>query len=137
MWQGALVGFVSGAVIGGLAHAISPPSKSLPGTVRDAYRTNPAEAPPPAQPPPGGGAPPGPLVEPERVTELGAAGQVGGGLVSKGAGAAGTWVGKTLLTTAATRIAVQVLVVDAAAGAWDLVYVPWILEKIGVVKVGS
>jgi hypothetical protein len=27
-----------------------------------------------------------------------------------------------------------VLVVDAAAGAWDLGYVPWILEKIGVVK---
>ena len=137
MWQGALVGLVAGAAIGGLAHAISPPTKSLPGTVRDAYRVNPAEAPPPAQPPPGGGAAPGPLVAPERVTELGAAGQVGGGLVSKGAGAAGTWVGKTLLTTAATRLAVQVLVVDAAAGAWDLGYVPWILDKIGVVEVGS
>lgn len=137
MWQGALVGFVAGATIGGLAHAISPPTKSLPGTVRDAYRVDPSEVPPPAQPSPGGGAPPGPLVAPERVSELGAVQQVGTGLVGKGAGAAGTWVGKTLLTTAATRIAVQVLVVDAAAGAWDLGYVPWILEKIGVVEVGS
>ena len=136
MWQGALVGLVAGAVIGGVAYAVSPPTKSLPSTVRDAYRS-PGEVPPPAQPVPAGGAPPGPLTAPEQVTELQAAGQVGGGLLSKGAGAAGTWVGKVLLTTPATSIAIQVLVVDAAAGAWDLGYVPWILEKIGVVEIGA
>jgi hypothetical protein len=31
----------------------------------------------------------------------------------------------------------QALIVDAAAGAWDLGYVPWLLNKIGVQSYGG
>jgi hypothetical protein len=56
MWQGALVGLVTGAVLGGLAYAIKPPTASFGETMRNAS----------ASPPPGaagaGGVPgaPGP-----------------------------------------------------------------------------
>jgi hypothetical protein len=133
MWQGALVGFVAGAVIGGVAHTISPPTKSLPNSVRDAYRV-PEQAPAPTPQGPTGASQPPWATTPPPTTELGAAEKVGSGLAGKGASAAGGWVAKVLLTTPATKIALQVLVVDAAAGAWDLGYVRWILEKIGKVE---
>jgi hypothetical protein len=34
-------------------------------------------------------------------------------------------------------LAAQTLAVDALAGVWDLGYVPWILEKIGVQSFGG
>jgi hypothetical protein len=32
---------------------------------------------------------------------------------------------------------VGVLAVDVVAGTWDLGYVPWILQQIGIMKVGG
>jgi hypothetical protein len=57
-------------------------------------------------------------------------------LGTKGASAAGLYVFQTLITGAASP-AFQALVVDVAVGAWDLGYVPKILQEIGVIKVGG
>ena len=133
--EGYLDGLVTGAVIGGVAHAISPPTDSLGKTFTDAYKT-PQQAPPPAQAPGGGSQPPwGP--PPPTTSGLEAGQQVGMGLAGKGAAAVGGWGFRAFLTSELTRQAAQVLIVDSAAGAWDLGYVPWILHKIGEVKVSG
>src|SRR5262249_5736319 len=133
---------VTGAVIGGLANVISPPSKSLPQTVEDAYRTPGAPgtgtgagagaganaaAPPVSNAGSLTSAPPSYTNDPAQVLQT-----VGTGLLSKGAGAGGAWIAQYTLATLPALAGV--LAVDAAAGAWDLGYVPWILNKVGVQK---
>ena len=132
MWQGALVGLVTGAVLGGLSYALKPPTGTVWDNVRDAY-----QAPPPGAA--GAGAPPGaPSLQP--ATEINNFGQATQqtltGLGTKGASAAGLYVFQALITGAASP-AFQALVVDVAVGAWDLGYVPKILQEIGVIKVGG
>lgn len=132
MWQGALVGLVSGAVIGGLAYAVSPPEVGPLQAARDAYKT----------PPPGtsesipgapGSLPPSPTPP---ITDAGEAlGKVTGSLAGKGLGAAATNVGAHVLSGNWSGFA-QLLVVDTAVGLWDLGYVPKILKEIGVVNIG-
>ncbi len=82
------------------------------------------------------GSPPGPADDSAPRGHRARGGRSGRhGPAGKGAGAAGSWVGKVLLTTPATH---------RRPGPrrrrrrrrWDLGYVPWILEKIGVVNVG-
>jgi hypothetical protein len=83
-----------------------------------------------AQPPAGPGSP----VPTPPVTDASAAAQqVGGKLLGQGAGAGAGWGFKSLLSTEAGRMAAQVLVVDAVAGAWDLGLVPWIRDHLGIV----
>jgi RHS repeat-associated protein len=130
MWQGALVGLVAGAVIGGLAYAISPPTTSPWQDFRSAYNT-----PPPSAPTPGPGAPVGPPTPP--VNDVGqAVRQVGEGLLLKGAGPVAANVGARLLTSGASPL-VQAFVIDTSVGAWDLGYLQKLLERIGVIKVGG
>jgi len=132
MWQGALVGLVTGAVLGGLSYALKPPTGTVWDNVRDAY-----QAPPPGAA--GAGAPPG-AQSLQPATEINNFGQATQqtltGLGTKGASAAGLYVFQALITGAASP-AFQALVVDVAVGAWDLGYVPKILQEIGVIKVGG
>jgi RHS repeat-associated protein len=134
VWQGALVGAITGAVIGGLSSIIKPPSDSFGKTVGDALKP---------QPPSGAvtGAGSGglnanfpPTAPPGYTNDFGvAASTVGTKIGTQVASAAGGWVAQTAISGPLAPL-VGVLAVDSVTGAWDLGYVPWILNKIGVIK---
>jgi hypothetical protein len=66
-----------------------------------------------------------------------AATTVGSALAGKAGGAAGEWLARTVLSSPPLALFAGTVSVDLAAGAWDLGYVPYILNKIGVVKGGG
>jgi hypothetical protein len=115
---------------------ITPPSKSLPDTVAQELK--------PPTPPAGAGAAGVPpvsnagsltnLPSPYITSEADAATYFAKGIGGKIASAAGGWLAQTALSSAPAALVIQVVAVDAVAGAWDLGYVPWILNQIGVVK---
>jgi len=68
-----------------------------------------------------------PLTEP---TSIGNFSQAVGSLGTQEGGRLAAIVAPYVIASAVGRI----IIIDVAAGAWDLGYVPWILDKIGVVK---
>jgi RHS repeat-associated protein len=134
VWQGALAGAITGAVVGGLSSIIKPPSDSLTKTVNDALKP---------QPPSGAAAGPTgtglnanfpPTAPPSYTNDFGTAlSTVGTKLGTQVGGAVGGWVAQTAISGPLAPL-VSIIAIDAVAGAWDLGYVPWILNKIGVIK---
>jgi hypothetical protein len=132
MWQGALVGLVTGAIIGGLSYAIKPPTTTVWEDVGKALQRDPVTPPPAGAPPPGGGFQP-----PASVSDPGTALlQTGQGVAGRVGGAAASNIARSVLTSPVAPL-VSALVVDVAAGAWTLGYVPALLDRIGVIKFGG
>jgi hypothetical protein len=129
MWQGALVGLVSGAIIGGLSYAIKPPTTTVWEDVGKALRPEPAAPPPAGAPPPGGGFQPPPSINDPGTALL----QTGQGIAGKAIGAAAGNVARSVLTSPVAPL-LNALAVDVAVGAWELGYVPALLNRIGVIK---
>jgi RHS repeat-associated protein len=132
VWQGALVGMATGAVVGGISHFLKPPNTSLKDDLTKEWTKPNVPASNGAQ----GGLPAGsaPVAPPTTIGDVGSAatkvaGMAGAKVVSPFAGHVAPYV----LASAIGRT----VIVDAAAGAWDLGYVPWILEKIGVRTYGG
>jgi RHS repeat-associated protein len=132
VWQGALAGAITGAVIGGLSNVIKPPSESLGKTVSDALKP-----PPTAASASGAGSVSSslpPAVPPSYTNDIGTAlTTTGQGVATKVGGALAGWAAQTAISGPLAPL-VGVLSVDVVAGTWDLGYVPWILQHIGVVK---
>jgi RHS repeat-associated protein len=132
MWQGALVGLVTGALIGGLSYAIKPPTTTAWEDMGKALRPEPAMPPPAGAPPPGGGFQP-----PVSVSDPGTALlQTGQGIAGKVIGAGASNIARSVLTSSVAPL-VNAFVVDTAVGAWELGYVPALLDRIGVIKFGG
>jgi hypothetical protein len=132
MWQGALVGLAVGAVVGGLSYAFRPPSSSLQHDLAEAYRPQ-----QPVAPPPGTGGGPATLDVPPPITDLGAAGvKVASGLAGPGAGVLARHALGAAVNAGFTPL-LNAVVVDVSVGAWDLGYVPTLLQRIGVVRFGG
>lgn len=134
VWQGALIGLATGAVVGGISYLIKPPTTSLPDDLRSEagewgrahYPTAPSG---PATGVPGGAA----SSAPSSIGNFGdAAASIGGKELGRLAG-----IGLDHLAPALVSPIGQVIIVDVAAGAWDLGYVPWILDKVGVVTIAK
>ena len=131
MWQGAVIGLLAGAVLGGVSYLISPPTGGPLDAARDALK-------PQAGTPPSAGALPAPpggtsLTPPVMINnEAQAAGYVAQGVAGKVGGALGGYSFQWVMTSALRPVAVT-LMVDSAAGAWDL-YGVKLLYAIGVVK---
>jgi RHS repeat-associated protein len=131
MWQGAVVGLLAGAVLGGVSYLISPPTGGPVDAARNALRPQ-AGTPPSAGVPP---APPGgtPLTPPVMINnEVQAAQYVAQGVATKVGGALAGYGFQWVMTSALAPIA-ETLIIDSAAGAWDL-YGVKLLYAIGVVK---
>jgi hypothetical protein len=131
MWQGAVVGLLAGAVLGGVSYLISPPTGSPVDAARNALRPQ-AGTPPPAGVPP---APPGgtSLTPPVMINnEAQAAQYVAQGAATKVGGALAGYGFQWVMTSALASMA-ETLIIDSAAGAWDL-YGVKLLYAIGVVK---
>ena len=132
MWQGALVGLIAGAVIGGVAYAISPPTTTLREDLVQGLK-------PPATPQPAPGTVPGPATGVGAPPIIGdpaeAAGYVGTHLVTHVATPFLTHAAAAILTSSFAPLA-EAIVVDAAVGTWDLGYAQKLLET-GLVKFGG
>jgi RHS repeat-associated protein len=128
-WHGALVGAVAGAVLGGLSYALKPPSASVGSDVGKALKS---QTPIEGTPIPGTPSTQTPLVPTSGTQSFQGA---GGSVLSQIASKVGGVIAKHILPYVLQNPAGQTLIVDAAAGAWDLGYVPWLLNKIGVVSV--
>jgi RHS repeat-associated protein len=133
VWQGFVVGAVAGAIMGGISYAISPPSTSLQGAMKDAFTP---QAPSGA---PAGSVPADPMALPPGYTnDVGTAfATTSKGIASRALEEGGTWMVKTILSSPALSPIASQLVVDSAVGVWDLGYAKTLLEKLGVIKVGS
>ncbi len=134
VWQGALAGAITGAVIGGLSAIVKPPSDSLGKTFDDALKPQPPSG---VAPSPGGGglnANFPPSAPPGYTNDIGTAVSTVGTKVGTQIGSAvGGWVAQTAISGPLAPL-VGVLAVDVVSGIWDLGYVPWILNQIGVIK---
>ena len=131
MWQGAVVGLLAGAVLGGVSYLISPPTGSPVDAARNALRPQPGTPPPAGMPP----APPGgtSLTPPVMInSEAQAAQYVAQGLATKVGGALASYGFQWAMTSVIAPVA-ETLIIDSAAGAWDL-YGVKLLYAIGVVK---
>jgi hypothetical protein len=134
VWQGALAGAITGAVIGGLSNIIKPQSwdQTLKDTA-DALKPQPGPA---AAAGSGTGLSPNfpPTAPPSYTNDFGTAlSTVGTKLGTQGGGPIATFAAETFVAGPLAPLA-GILAVDVVAGAWDLGYVPWILQQVGVVK---
>lgn len=131
MWQGAVIGLLAGAVLGGVSYLISPPTGSPLDAARNALKPQTGTPPPAGMPP----APPGgtSLTPPVMINnEAQAAQYVAQGVATKVGGALAGYGFQWVMTSALAPIA-ETLVIDSAAGAWDL-YGVKLLYAIGVVN---
>ena len=72
-----------------------------------------------------------PLTEPTSIGNFGQAAQsVGTQALGRGAAIVAAHTAPYVIASAVG----QTVIIDVAAGAWDLGYVPWILNKLGVIK---
>jgi hypothetical protein len=115
---------------------IKPPSDSLSKTVDDALKP---QAPTGAPASPGGGPinsfPP--AAPPSYTNDVGTAlTTVGKGAAAQVGGPIAMYGAQLALSGPLAPLA-GVLAVDLVAGAWDLGYVPWMLQQIGTVKAGG
>jgi RHS repeat-associated protein len=132
MWQGALVGLVTGAIMGGISYAIKPPTTTIWEEGGKALRPDPVTPPPAGAPPPGGGfKPPVSVNDPWAAFQ-----QVGQGVGGRVVGAGVSYGFRFAFSSVAAPL-LNALVVDVATGAWELGYVPALLDRIGVIKFGG
>src|SRR5262249_44623272 len=136
LWQGAVFGAVTGAVIGGLAAGVTKPPGTFLGAQAKGLRPQAPTPPPPRAPLPPPPAPPSPppLAPPPDPTRAGA---VAKGLAGQAVGAGleyGAQAGLASISGTALVFGVETLASDLVAGAWDLGYIPWILQQIGGVN---
>lgn len=132
VWQGALIGLVAGAILGGVSYAIKPPTTSIQADVSKALTPPTPQAPPPGAPPDPASAVPS-TVPSGPQTFGGAVEQVGTKIATKVGGVVAEHLAASILSSP-LALGASVLVVDGLAGAWDLGYVPWILKKAGVIS---
>jgi len=127
MWQGAVVGLIAGAVLGAVSYLMSPPTGSPVDAARQGLRPQQA-APPPA------GAPGGTSLTPPVMinSEAQAAQYVAQGVATKVGGALAAYGFQWAMTSVIAPVA-ETLIVDSAAGGWDL-YGTKLLQAIGVVN---
>jgi hypothetical protein len=125
MWQGAVVGLLAGAVLGGASYLIKPPTEGAVDAAREGLRPQPGTPSPAGVPPtsPGGSG-----VIPPTMTSSGS--QAGQNVVT-GLGGKGLVYGLKVALTSEYAPVVKTLIVDSAAGAWDL-YGMKLLYAIGV-----
>jgi hypothetical protein len=108
---------------------LKPPSTSVSSDVGKAIKPPPQVE---GSPVPGAPSPQTPLVPTTGPQSFQGA---GGSVLSQIASKVGGAIAKHFLPYVLQNPAGQTLIVDAAAGAWDLGYVPWLLNKIGVVSI--
>ena len=131
VWQGALVGMATGALLGGVSYFLKPPTTSISHDVRAeagkwAQSTEPITPSAPATIP---NAPP--LAEP---TSIGNVGQAVQSVGTQGLGRFGAIGAAHTLPYVIGSTVGQTVIIDMVVGAWDLGYARWIGEKIGFVK---
>jgi RHS repeat-associated protein len=130
VWQGALIGLVAGAIVGGASYLIKPPTTSLPDDLRGEVRDWGTSHVPSGGSGPAAGVPGGPPTL-SAPTSIGNFGDAAASIAGKEAGRLAA-IGFSHAAPALFSQVGGVILVDVAAGAWDLGYVPWILNKIGV-----
>jgi len=128
MWQGAVIGLVAGAALGAVSYLIQPPT----GTVFDAARGS-LNSPTPDPPPAGGLPAPSPMTPPPVINDFAQAGGYVAQQTATKVGGAVAGYGFQWVMSSAVAPVVTELMVDGAAGGWDL-YGVKLLAAIGVVK---
>lgn len=130
--EGLAIGLVTGAVVGGVAHYLTenPSTQSTWDQVRHNLQPHTPPAPPAGLPP---NAPTALAPAPEINSFSQAASKVATGIGGKIAAPIAEAAARYALT-GPLAMAAMTLTVDAAAGAWDLGYVPYLLRKAGVMS---